>query len=87
MYTLIKHNLTGSIFLCRVVLPTVVIMSDHDYNLIALHEACDEDLIEEIEVDQAKTMSKEDKVKDNHAKQDMVNAVLRAVQELTPKNG
>ncbi len=39
-------------------------MSDHDYNLIALREACDEDMIEEIEVDQA--MSKEDKVNWDH---------------------
>ncbi|KAL0148404.1 hypothetical protein M9458_056304 [Cirrhinus mrigala] len=42
-------------------------MSDHDYNLIALNEARDEDMIEEIEVDQAKSiedkaLSKEDKV-------------------------
>ncbi len=75
-------------------------MSDHDYNLIALREACDEDMIEEIEVDQA--MSKEDKVnwdhtpiknkktkrskvQDDHAKEDTVNAVLRAVHELTQK--
>ncbi len=46
-------------------------MSDHDYNLIALREACDEDMNEEIEVDQAKTfedkaMSKEDKVNWDH---------------------
>ncbi len=39
-------------------------MSDHDYNLIALREACDKDMIEEIEVDQA--MSKEDKVNWDH---------------------
>ncbi len=39
--------------------------------MIALHEACDDDMIEEIEVDQAKTiedkaMSKEDKVNWDH---------------------
>ncbi len=70
-------------------------MTTTDYNLIALREACDEDMIEEIEVDQA--MSKEDKVnwdhtpikkskvQDDHAKEDTVNAVLRAVHELTQK--
>ncbi len=46
-------------------------MSDHDYNLIAFREACDEDMNKEIEVDQAKTfedkaMSKEDKVNWDH---------------------
>lgn len=81
--------------------------SDHDYNLIALREACDDEIIDEIEVDQYKTiedkgLSKEDKVnwdhtpiknkktkrskvQDDHAKEDTVNAVLRAVQELTQK--
>lgn len=81
--------------------------SDHDYNLIALREACDDEMIDEIEVDQYKTiedkgLSKEDKVnwdhtpiknkktkrckvQDDHAKEDTVNAVLRAVQELTQK--
>lgn len=48
-------------------------MSDHVYNLNALHEACDEDMIVEIEVDQAKAnvnddegMSKENKVNWDH---------------------
>ena len=35
-------------------------MSDHGYNLTALREACDEDVIEEIEVDEAASEAKLD---------------------------
>lgn len=40
-------------------------MSDHVYNLSAFHEACEEDMIVEIEVDQAKANDNEAMSKDN----------------------
>lgn len=43
----------------------LTMMSDHVYNLSAFHEACEEDMIVEIEVDQAKANDNEAMSKDN----------------------